>query len=244
MGASVLIFLLSSPAFAQGGGQAVERAREHFAAGTECMQEDDWGCAEARFRAALDLHPAATIRYNLASVLYEQGRYAESARLAQEVLDDPEADRVILDHALTLREQVRENGSVARVLADDVPDDAELRVDGYLVPSNEWAEVPVAVGPHQFSLHRDGELLTETTVEVTAGTPVDVPLVLVDSPASTADGGPSDLDGLLEDPVFWGVAAGAGVAVVVAVIVIVAVAVGGGVEGPIDGDFEPGVLRW
>jgi len=238
--------LLATPVRAQ---DAVQQARERFGEGVDCVESEDWACAEERFREALALHDAATIRYNLASVLVELGEYPEAARLAASVLDDDEADDALRERAQALLDLVAERGGVAEVAIDGAPPDAELRVDGEVVPPEQHGAIPLAEGEHVFSIHAGGETLSERTETVEAGATVPVPIAVVATPEETAEqsdeesGGGVDFDALVEDPIFWAVAGGA-VAGVVLIVVIIAVAASSGSQDPVMGDFEPGVLRW
>ncbi|MCB9594079.1 MAG: hypothetical protein H6719_15200 [Sandaracinaceae bacterium] len=241
-----LIALASAPAAAQeASADATARARDLFAEGVQCVQREDWACAEDRFRQALELREAPAVRYNLASAIYEQGRYPEAAALNRQVLDDPETTPEIRQHAIELREAMNEEGALARVVVTGAPEDAELRVDGYALSSEDWAEVPVAPGSRTFALYSGDRQLSEIHVEAEGGRPLSVALNVVASPEEAAQGGGGGgIDtAIFEDPIFWGVVGGS-VAVVIIVIVIVAVAASAGTEGPIEGDFQPGVLTW
>src|SRR5687767_2246374 len=66
-------------------------ARTLFAEGVAFVSEGHFEQAEARFREALALHDAPSIRANLASALYEQGEYREALSLAEGVASDTSA---------------------------------------------------------------------------------------------------------------------------------------------------------
>jgi len=246
----VIATLAASPVAAQ-GEDAVQQARAEFGEGVQCVSDEDWACAETHFRQALELHDAATIRYNLASVLVELAELPEAARLAASVLEDEEADEALRGRARELLDVIAETGGVAEVVVEGAPADAELRVDGEPVPAAQWTAVPIAAGEHSFAVYSGERPLSEQSVTAEAGGRVQVAIVVVATPEQAAEagdqageGGGIDFDSLVEDPIFWAVAGGA-LAGVVLIIVIVAVAAGsGGTQEPMAGDFEPGVLRW
>lgn len=241
----VLAALGAAPAAAQ---DPTAQARALFNQGVACVARHDWACAEQRFRAALELRDAPAVRYNLASAVYEQGRFPEASSLTRQVLADPEAPAAIHQHATELRETLGEEGALARVVVTGAPEDAELRVDGYAVRREDWAEVAVAPGERVFALFSGERQLSEVRVTAEAGRPLSVALTVVATPEQAAasggggGGGGIDFDALLVDPLFWGIVGGS-VALVIVVIVIVAVATSGD-GGTFEGDFQPGVLRW
>lgn len=243
----VIVALAASPVSAQ-DDEAVQRARAEFGEGVQCVSDEDWACARTHFRQALELHDAATIRYNLASVLVELDELPEAARLASSVVDDEEeADEALRGRAQELLDLIAQRGGVAEVVVEGAPAGAELRVDGQVVPPEQWSAVPVAAGAHTFAVHSGGEALSEQSVTADAGGRVVVAITVVATPAEVAQDGEGgsdiDFDALVEDPIFWAVAGGA-VAGVVLIVVIIAVAASSGSQDPMAGDFEPGVLRW
>jgi hypothetical protein len=100
----------------------------------------------------------------------------------------------------------------------------------------------VAVGARVVTLHTDQEEVAREQVDAVAGQTASVEL---DVALVAEDVAP------LEEPAGEGVpewviwtAIGGGAALVVATIIIVVAVATSGVEGPVQGDFEPGVLRW
>ena len=224
-----------------------DRARALFGEGVACVEAEDWTCAEARFREALELVDAPAVRYNLASAVFEQGRYPEADRLARQVLANPETPEQIHTHATTLRQQIQERAVRAHIVLEGAPPGAEVRVDGEAVPAAEWAEVPLSAGSHRVSVHDGDELVSERTVEAIDGEPLAVEITVVATPdeiTDPGDGGGGRFDtAIFEDPIFWAIAGGS-VALVVIIIIVVAVAASSGTEEPIVGDYDPGVITW
>ena len=225
----------------------VARAREEFARGVACMNEHETRCALDHFRAALALHDAPTIRYNLASALFELGRYPETARLVASVIGDEETSEEIREHATAMQQELLEAAGMLDIRVSGAPEDAELHVDDDAVPAGR--PVPVTPGTHAVRVVLDGAVLAEQEVTVATGETSAVELVVVPAPEEVALEAlePEPVDGgeLWEDWPFWAVV-GAGVAVVV-VAVLIAVVVANdsaGTEAPVIGDYQPGLLRW
>ncbi|MCZ7687190.1 MAG: hypothetical protein M5U28_54020 [Sandaracinaceae bacterium] len=120
--------------------------REAFARGIACVEQHETACAERAFREALALHDAPTIRYNLASALFDLGRYPEAARLAAAVTADAEAPAEVRDHAETLLEQLRAQGAVLSLTLEGATDGVTVQLDGEEVPASQQGEILVAPG--------------------------------------------------------------------------------------------------
>lgn len=218
-------------------------ARTLFATGVEHVQAGRWAEAEAAFREALANHDAPSIRYNLASVLVEQGELPEARAHLDAVLRDTTIPEDIRGHATELRTQLDARAGYARFEVIGATD-AAVAVDGYVL-GDPSAEVPVAAGAHVATASRDGTELARELVEVATGEHRVVTLAVptpeaASEPAPMAAAEPS----LTEQWWFWAAIGGGVVVVGVAIGVGIAVASGGGVQAPVSGDFEPGVLRW
>lgn len=226
----------------------VARAREAFARGIACVEQHETACAERAFREALALRDAPTVRYNLASALYDLGRYPEAARLATSVAADAEAPEDVRAHAQTLLEQMRAEGAAVSVALEGATDGVSIHLDGEEVPASQHAEILVAPGARVVTAQREGAEVARRELSLTAGSREEVTLTIAPTPEAVAAHEPIDEAPagapLHEDPTFWAVVGGAA-AVVVAVVLIAAIAAAAsGVEGPIEGNYEPGVLRW
>lgn len=226
----------------------VARAREAFARGIACVEQHETACAERAFREALALHDAPTIRYNLASALFDLGRYPEAARLAAAVTADAEAPAEVRDHAETLLEQLRAQGAVLSLTLEGATDGVTVQLDGEEVPASQQGEILVAPGARVVTAQREGGEVARRELSLAQGAREEVTLTIAPSPGDVAPDDPVDPapagTPLHEDPTFWAVVGG-GAAVIVAIVVIAAVvAATSGVEGAVEGNYEPGVLRW
>lgn len=222
----------------------VARARALFAEGVGFVQAERFGEAEASFRGALALRDAPTIRYNLAFVLFKRGAYPEAMASTDAVLRDPTSTPALKAQAESVRRQIAERAGYAQLELRGTTD-AVVAVDGYGV-TDLAAEVALAPGAHIATASQAGRELARASVEVATGQHARLllevaPLVLAvaavpDAPSESADAP------LLKQWWFW-TAVGGGV-VILAVIVGAVISASSGVENPIEGNFQPGVLRW
>lgn len=222
----------------------VARARALFAEGVGFVQAERFGEAEASFRGALALRDAPTIRYNLAFVLFRRGAYPEAMANTDAVLRDPTSTPALKAQAESVRRQIAERAGYARVELRGTSD-AVVAVDGYDL-SDLSAEVALAPGAHVATASQAGRELARASVEVTTGQHATLllevaPLVLADAAVPDAPSESAEAP-LLKQWWFW-TAVGGGV-VILAVIVGAVISASGGVESPIEGNFQPGVLRW
>ena len=222
----------------------VARARALFAEGVAFVQTEHFAEAEASFRGALALRDAPTIRYNLAFVLFKRGAYPEALANTDAVLHDATATPALNAQAESVRRQIAERAGYAQLELRGTTD-AVVAVDGYDL-SDLSAEVALAPGAHIATASQAGRELARASVEVATGQHARLllevaPLVLAvaavpDAPSESADAP------LLKQWWFW-TAVGGGV-VILAVIVGAVISASSGVESPIEGNFQPGVLRW
>jgi tetratricopeptide (TPR) repeat protein len=247
-----LLLLLATYAGAPGRVQAqsalerdaadrrVDRARTLFTDGVSYVAQERYPEAESRFREALELRDAPAIRYNLASVLFEQGEYPEARVHVDRVLADGAAPGEIRDHANELRGQIAARAGWVRIEASGVVEGAFVAIDGYRLPDLE-SEHAVAPGAHVATASFGSREAARTEFEVATGDHRTVEL-----------GGDGESDGAAassagEAPLheqWWLWTAIGGGVVVIAVVVGVAATSSGGVESPVVGNFEPGLLRW
>jgi hypothetical protein len=229
-------------------GDPTERARELFAEGVACVEQHETACAERAFRQALELRDAPAVRYNLASALFDLGRYPEAARLTASVLADETTPEAIRGHAEMLHGQLEQSAGTLQITVAGA-EDAEVQIDGETIPASQLASVAVAPGSRVVTAVRGGEELARREVDVEARATVPVELTIVPTAEQTAalaevDQGEPPAVPLHEDWRFWAAVGGAVAVAVVIIAVVAAVASTGNVEDPISGDYEPGVLSW
>jgi hypothetical protein len=136
---------------------AAEAAKQHFAAGLEQLRAQQWSFAEAQFRSSLALVPRASTEYDLAFVLFKQGKLRESSERLQSLLrpDHYTDDARYIPAAQALLAEVVAQLSSLRLDID--PPNAQLRIDGETIAA---AGSPRAIaldpGLHRVELSADG----------------------------------------------------------------------------------------
>lgn len=220
----------------------VERARTVFADAVALVEQQRYPEAEELFREALALRDAPAIRYNLASVLFEQGEYPEARALADLVLADATTPDGVREHAREMVAQLEARAGHARI--EVLGGEAAVAIDGYAVPDLS-RELPLAPGEHVATASRGEGEVARAELAIATGEHRVVTLHVSGADADPEPRAEAPAPPLrLEEQWWFWTAIGGGVAAVAIVIGIVAAASGGGVEAPIQGSFEPGVLRW
>lgn len=227
-----------------------ERARQLFSEGIGHVERRDWRAAADSFREAQALRDAPAIRYNLASALFELDELREADALVAGVLADPETPEDVRSHAQTLRAQIRERAAMVTVHVDGAGQDVTVQVNGDPIDQDRiGAEMALTPGTHTFVASQGGREVAREEVTVAAADIREVRLAVAPSPMDAAGAGepfeePVDEGGETSLVGDWRLWAAVGGAVAVIAIVVIAVAASGGVEDPVQGNFEPGVLRW
>lgn len=218
-----------------------DRARSLFAEGVELVAGSRFEEAEARFRQALAIRDAPAIRYNLASVLYEQGEYPEAQVENERALAAESVPAAVQTAAVELRQHIAERAAYVRFELVGPAVGGSISVDGYVL-TQPGLEIPISPASHTVVVTLRGEEVARREVEVPVG---EHRVVTVGEAAPAEDatprGGGRSVD---QEDWFWPVVAGGGVLVVTIVAVSVGVAATSGTEGPVEGNFTPGVIRW
>lgn len=225
----------------------IDRARSLFREGIEHVEANDFASAAVAFEAALALHDAPSIRFNLASALMETGRFVEAHRHLRALMSDDATDAAIRRGSEDLLARVVQRIGRLRVRASESLD--QVTLDGQPVERDE--ETGVEPGRHTIVGSQDEQVVVERSVEVAAGerATVDLTVLRVDAESNLGSepNEPNELNEPLqaEPPrrIVRNVAIIAAVVVVVATSIILAVALSGG-EDEVQGDLQPGVLRW
>jgi hypothetical protein len=235
-------------------------AREQFQRGVEAAARRDYETAVVRFQTAQALRSAPSIRFNLASALYELKRYPEAfqALSGLDTSELPASLRARIDAlALSLRAQI------AVLSVHSLRDGYRLRLDGTELPELARGEpVAVAPGTHELQVLEGERTVLARVLELAAGvrfeldvaesaTPEAAPVPVVQpvssEPARAPDPAPdraATRGSSRKLYVELGVAALVIVGVAVAVPLAMARQRGGGDEPPPTAGFAPGVLSW
>lgn len=223
--------------------ESTTRARALFAEGVRFASAHDFEQAEARFREALALRDAPAIRYNLASVLFEQGEYSEALIHNTRVVGDAGAPPEVRESAHQLDRQIASHAAYLRVAEGAVPAGATVTIDGFTVDA-PTLETPVAPGHRTLRITgAEGEVVFERALDLTSGERHILGLELLEHhQAPVADTTPGH--SIDQEEWFWPVVGGGAGLVVVIVVVASVASAPPQVEGPISGNFSPGVIRW
>jgi len=216
-----------------------DRARSLFAEGVSLVSESRFEEAEARFRQALAIRDAPAIRYNLASVLYEQGEYPEAQIENERALAADTVPDAVRTAAMELRAHIAERAAYVTFERAGPAVGGSISVDGYVL-TQPGLEIPLSPSSHTVIVTLSGAEVARREVEVSTGEHRTV--VVGEAPAAEAPIVPGrSID---QEDWFWPVVAGGGVLVVAVIGVSIGVAATSGIEGPVQGNFTPGVITW
>jgi hypothetical protein len=221
------------PASAQDDAEATARARTLFTDGVALAQDHQYESAEAHFREALTLRDAPAIRYNLASVLFEEGELTEANEIVRTILASDETPDTVRTPTAVLAAQIQEASGLVLFQIPAGIVDGTLSVDGAPVEDPSRA-VALPPGHHTARVERDGAEVGAADVDAVAGerTTVEIHATLGDAGRPITD-----------EWWFWASIAG-GVVVVAVIIGASAGAASSQTEAPIQGNFAPGVITW
>lgn len=222
-------------------------ARRLFTEGVGHTQAERWTEAATSFRAALELHAAPPIRYNLAAALVELGQHREALEQVELVLADASAPANIAELTRGLRERIRSASAMLTISVAGEAEGAAVHLDGEELDAAWLArEIPVAPGAHTVSAVRGGETVAEAEVTTRAGEPARVRL-FVRAGGVGPGPGPSEPGGepaLHETWWFWAAVGGGALVLVTIISIIVVAAQPGSPADPVQGNFMPGVITW
>jgi hypothetical protein len=161
---------------------------------------------------------------------------------------DREAPHELTTHAATLEAQIRDTAAMISVTLEGDARDVTVTMDGSEIAAAQLGrELAVSAGTHQFIAKRgeqevaweNVEVASREIREVTLVVPAASPVILPEEPEAPDDGAGGSVD--LGDWRIWAVVGGA--VLLIGVIALIAVA-SSGTEDPVEGNFEPGVIRW
>ena len=166
-----------------------ERARALFSAGIAKIRDENWREAESDLRRSYELVQRASTLYNLALVVFKQGRLTESLALASELIRtaDPARDAKHRQNAATLIERIEQQVSVVEVTV--APADAAIKVDGIPVEgAGARRRLIIEPGRHRLEFSRAGYTAESMEMALSSGKErmIDVKLEPVKPSAPTA----------------------------------------------------------
>lgn len=235
-------FVLPAAAAAQETGapttdeERAQRARELFTEGVSLAGEHHYAEAAERFRQALTLRDAPTIRYNLASTLFEEREITEAHEIATALLAMSDLPDAVRAPTQALELQINAAGGFVRAELPDGLEAADLTVDDHPIadPHEEFAVMP---GRHTVRAVVDGTPVAQGVVEVGSGVHRTVQLEHVE----VHEPGP---EGPITDQWWFWTAIGGGVVLLGVIIGVAAGVADQNAHAPISGNFSPGVISW
>lgn len=262
-----VVACLASPALAQRGRASdapseaeLAEARQTFQVGLAHADRGEWEDAAVSFRHVLEVRQAPPVLYNLGAALVALNQYAEAETLLRRVVADESADPALVDQArASLATIAARGGRVTFTLPESSPTTVVF-LDGFVVPRDSLGtDVPVVAGSHEVVVRDEGRERLRRTFSLRAGENAEIALVAVPEPASVAAAQSQDASQaavesadsrtsgpsperrrrLLRNPWLW-----TGVGAAVVVIVVVGAVAGGRTSDPVQGDFNPPLVRF
>jgi hypothetical protein len=131
-------------------------ARFAFEHGLQLLRDQHWVEAEAAFRKSLATMSRASAQYNLAFVVFKQGRLRESIVLLQQLVNsDAAPDPVYRNAAATLMSEALSGLAVLHLTV--TPASAQVRADGEIVGvDGRERSVPLDPGEHDIEVTAPG----------------------------------------------------------------------------------------
>jgi hypothetical protein len=224
-------------------------AAAHAEKGRWYMEREAWIQAVSEFERSLELELSVRVRFDLARALLESEqprRAAEEVATVLRVARDPALEQA----ARQLRRRIHEEAGRVVIRVDTLPPGALVQLDDRPVPASQLGqELVVRPGLHVVTVLRGQDELKRREVDAFRGE-VQVVRFELGAPKPRPDPIPAapeeprertDDGGGIATGWIWGIA---GVLVVGGLVTAVALTASGGVEDPIVGDFEPGVVTW
>lgn len=249
------------PASAEPSAADLAEARRTFQVGLAHADRGEWQDAAVSFRQVLEVREAPPVFYNLGAALVALDQFPEAEQHLRRVVDDPSADPALVERArAALATIAARGGRVTFVVSSDAPTTV-VYVDGTVLSHQQLAgEVPLVAGAHELVVRERGVETARRPFTVVAGqslrvesnpapvpAPAEVAVAASETPPSTVVAaqaeptrGPSPerRRRLLRNPWLW-TGVGAGV-----VLIVVVSAVAGGTSDPVQGNFDPPLVRF
>ena len=234
-----------------GNEEELARARDLFQRGVEHAAEGQFEQAEQRFRAALEIVDAPAAHYNLASALFEQGKNLEAYSEALSVTEADDAPEELRERAEDIAGRIRQRIAFIRIDLGGEADGAQI--DGSAVEDADFGR-PIAVEPgaHEVVGLHDGEVVSRRNLDLLPGTQALIDVSVIPSPTEAAATVVPVAPAATVQPeepkkrtgLWVGLAVGGAVLVAAVVVLAVLLTREPDIEDPINGDFEPGLIRW
>ena len=230
------------------GEELLARARALFREGVEHAEAGRFEPAAARFEEALSIRAAPAIHYNLASAQYELGQYIDAWNNVSKTLADDSTPAPVRTRAEELQSRLRTHVGLLTLTIGGDAEGLNVRLDATTIAPGQFGE-PMAVEPgtHEIVASREGERVSRRELEIPAGAAVIVDMSLVATPGEAAqiivqqDGAAAAPK---KRPGLWVGVTVAALAAIAAAVVVTLFVVGEDEQGPVQGNFMPGVITW
>lgn len=175
LGASVLsaclaMLALTAPRLeAQDEARASAAARALFQEGVDCVDAGDWACAAERFGQAARLRPSPVILSNQGVALMHVGRLVEASEAFRAVLRDASASEALHADAERYVAEIAPRLGRLTISVEGPREGVVIELDGQDHTALVGIPAPCDPGAHEVRARRDGEIVAQSRVEVTAG---------------------------------------------------------------------------
>lgn len=205
----------SAPVLSQDKQRDPVAAEALYLSGRKLVSEDNWAEGCAKFRASLELNPAASTMINIARCSEHEGKlieafvdYRRAAQLNQDTVGDErkrQLDQVVKDGIAALESKLAR----VQLQVSNPPPGLEIKRDGRSLPTATLGEtIPVEPGEHTFVVTAPGYRPEKRTISLEQGEQTAIEIALVPDP-TTEIGSRTEPNG--RRPVWPWVVAGLGV---------------------------------
>lgn len=173
---------------------AQEDARTVFARGQTAYQQGDYDTAIREWNTAYQLDPRPLIQLNLAQAYERLGRLDEAAAALDRYLETATPDDPNQADARARRSAIRERIAQTAVTISGAPDGATIEIDGTAYGATPRPDsIHLDAGSHRIVLRLAGYRDFTSTVVVSSGQTVDVPVQMEEGGSAEGGGGGSIL---------------------------------------------------
>lgn len=164
-----LLGISASAARAQDDARASAAARALFQEGVACADAENWACAAERFTQAARLRASPVILSNQGVALMHLGRLVEASEAFQTVLRDASASAALHADAERYVAEIAPRLGRLTLVVEGPRDRLVVSVDGQDHTALVGIAAPADPGAHEVTARRDGEIVAQATVDVSAG---------------------------------------------------------------------------
>lgn len=189
---------------AEPSAESIKRAASHFERGLELYNDAEYGLALIEFERAYHLVPNYRVKYNIAQVSIQIGRYAHALHALQDYLEEG-GDKISEERKAQVAADLRMlAGRTARVGIAANVEGAEIVVDDKVVANTPLEDkLLIDAGEHRIALRLRGYETQYEQVTLAGGDEIEIPFelkkeqrkdpVVIVKPGTTGPAQPTDL---------------------------------------------------